>query len=215
MPGAGGRRDRASSSRMSPMPNAAILLAGGVPDPLSTLAGLPLALRAVLTLQRRGIERVVIVGSPSVAEAVRRDPRVAVALEVTGSIERARQIAGESAVVVRHEVVEGESVDTDAGRRRAVDALFEKCRKPVDGIVSRYLNRHVSIAISKRLVETAITPNQISVAAMVIGLAGAACAARGGYGWPLLGATLLQIDSIVDGVDGELARVRFQQSRLG
>ena len=36
----------------------------------------------------------------------------------------------------------------------------------------------------------------------------------GGYAMALLGAVLLQIASILDGVDGELARVRVQFSVL-
>jgi phosphatidylglycerophosphate synthase len=106
-------------------------------------------------------------------------------------------------------------IDGPASKRRAFDLLFEACRKPIDGIVSRNLNRHVSIAISKRLVETGVTPNMMSAATFLVGVAAAWSASRGGYGPILLGAFLLQWNSILDGVDGELARVRFQHSRLG
>lgn len=105
--------------------------------------------------------------------------------------------------------------DGPEGRRQAVHALFEACRKPVDGLVSRHLNRHISIFISKRLVSTRVTPNQMSLVTFLLGVAGAISVARGGYWWFLLGAWLFQWNSILDGVDGELARVRFQQSKLG
>lgn len=107
------------------------------------------------------------------------------------------------------------AADEPEGRRRAVDALFEACRKPVDGFVSRHLNRHVSIFVSKRLVDTRVTPNAMSVVTFAVALAGAALVARGGYGPMLAGAALMQANSILDGVDGELARVRFQHSHLG
>ena len=106
-------------------------------------------------------------------------------------------------------------VDEPEGRRRAFEALFDACRKSVDGLVSRHLNRHISIFISKRIVETPLTPNMTSAITFVFALAGAACVARGSYALLLLGAFLFQWNSILDGVDGELARVRFQQSRLG
>ncbi len=106
-------------------------------------------------------------------------------------------------------------VDGEAGRARAIDMLFEDCRKPLDGIVSRRLNRHISIFLSKRLVDSPITPNMATLIAFSFGVAGAAIAAKGGYVATLVGATLFQINSVVDGVDGELARVRFQHSRLG
>jgi phosphatidylglycerophosphate synthase len=103
----------------------------------------------------------------------------------------------------------------DDDRRRAVDALFESCRKPVDGLVSRYLNRHISLFVSRRLVNTPITPNQMTVATFAVGVLAAYVASRGGYRDTLAAAALMQLNSILDGCDGELARVRFQGSRLG
>jgi phosphatidylglycerophosphate synthase len=104
---------------------------------------------------------------------------------------------------------------TAEGRKQAVFHLFEACRKPVDGIVSRHLNRHVSLFVSKLLVGTRISPNATTILTFLVGLAGAVVAAGGGYLPTLLGALLMQCNSILDGVDGELARVRFQQSKTG
>jgi phosphatidylglycerophosphate synthase len=106
-------------------------------------------------------------------------------------------------------------VDTEAGRSHAFRELFEACRKPVDGVVARHVNRHISIFISKRIVDTALTPNQTSVLTFLLGVAAAVLAARGGYWNTLWAAFLFQWNSILDGVDGELARVRFQHSTLG
>jgi phosphatidylglycerophosphate synthase len=243
-----------------------VLAHGGAVDPLLRLAGVPLAVRAVLTLQKAGFRRVVLVARDEILRAVQDDARVHVALEGAAGYDEALAIAGGPAVLARHDLVAdpvvyaalasaadgipliavrdgkplgptlvvpgvdfnklnsartlatagwSEAVDTAEGRRRAVRALFEACRKPVDGIVSRNLNRHVSIAISKRLVATSVLPNHITALTLLLGLAAAVFVARGGYAWPLAGAALMQINSIVDGVDGELARVRFEQSRLG
>lgn len=93
--------------------------------------------------------------------------------------------------------------------------LWNSCRKPIDGIISRYVNRPLSLAISRTIVSLPVTPNQITLFSAAIGLAGAACVMAGGYAMALLGAVLLQIASILDGVDGELARVRVQFSVLG
>lgn len=101
------------------------------------------------------------------------------------------------------------------GRERAFKELFEACRKPVDGIVATHLNRHVSIWISKRLVGTGVTPNQISVFTFLLAILGAWLVAQGSYLSMVLGAFAMQWNSILDGVDGELARVRFQHSKLG
>jgi phosphatidylglycerophosphate synthase len=106
-------------------------------------------------------------------------------------------------------------VRDEAGRRRAVRASFEDCRKPLDGLVSRHLNRHVSIFLSKRLVDTKVSPNATTLIAFAFGIGGAALVARGTYVATLAGAALFQVGSILDGVDGELARVRFEHSRTG
>jgi len=107
------------------------------------------------------------------------------------------------------------TVDTAEGRAHAFEMLFEACRKSLDGVVSRHLNRHISIFVSKRLVNTPLTPNVVSVLTFFVGIGAAVSAAMGGYAYLLLGAFLFQWNSILDGVDGELARVRFQHSKLG
>ena len=97
----------------------------------------------------------------------------------------------------------------------AEHALWEGCRKPLDGFVSRNLNRHVSLFISRRIAHTAIDPNHISYFNLFLGLLGGVVGAMGGY-WAFLGAAvLLKLNSILDGVDGELARMRVQASVLG
>jgi len=108
-----------------------------------------------------------------------------------------------------------ERLDDDSGRRRAFEQLFEACRKPVDGFVARHLNRHISLFLSKRVVSTPLTPNMVSTVTLLLGMLAGVCVARGGYLPILVGATLWQLNSVLDGVDGELARVRFEHSRLG
>lgn len=104
---------------------------------------------------------------------------------------------------------------TDGGARVATEALWQSCRKPIDGYVSRHLNRHVSLAISRRIVDTSITPNQVSALCIALGVLSGVLAAQGGYAHLLAGAALFKLNSILDGVDGELARVRWAYSKLG
>ena len=81
--------------------------------------------------------------------------------------------------------------------------------------MSRHLNRHLSLFVSKRLVNTPVTPNAMTAVTFAVGLAAAWVASRGGYFPVLAGAGLMQLNSILDGCDGELARVRFAGSKLG
>jgi phosphatidylglycerophosphate synthase len=81
--------------------------------------------------------------------------------------------------------------------------------------VARHVNRHVSLAISRVLCRTRVHPNHVPALTFLVGCAAAALAALGTYAAMLAGAFLYQWKSILDGVDGELARLKFQGSRLG
>lgn len=97
----------------------------------------------------------------------------------------------------------------------ATDALLQSLRKPQDGMVSRRLNRTLSLAVTRRLCGTGLRPNQVSVAILGVGMAGAWCAARGSWPMMALGGLLFQAQSVLDGCDGELARLTFRGSKAG
>jgi CDP-L-myo-inositol myo-inositolphosphotransferase len=107
-------------------------------------------------------------------------------------------------------------VDDPAAFSRAEEVLLDHLRdKPNDGPVSRYLNRPLSLRISRRLVKYPVTPNQISLFSFLCSLLGAGLFALGGYPGLLLGGLLAQFASIIDGCDGEVARLKFQGSDYG
>ncbi|MEE9443650.1 MAG: NTP transferase domain-containing protein [candidate division Zixibacteria bacterium] len=107
-------------------------------------------------------------------------------------------------------------VDTPKSLGRARRALLQSLSKPdEDGFVSRYLNRPVSRRISEILARTPISPNGISLMSFAVGITGAIMFCLGGYIWTILAGLVIQLSSIVDGCDGEVARLRFQSSRFG
>ena len=106
-------------------------------------------------------------------------------------------------------------VTDDASAKRAEDLLWDSCRKPNDGIVARNLNRPISLFISRRIAHLPIAPNHISIITFLLGIATAWSVAQGGYWWFLLGAALFKLNSVLDGVDGELARVKYKMSVVG
>lgn len=107
------------------------------------------------------------------------------------------------------------AVEGDRSARQAERCLFQALRKPQDGWTSRYLNRYISLSISRWLVKTPLRPNQVSVGILGVGLVGAWFAARGGYGNLLFGAFLFQAQSVLDGCDGEMSRVTYRGSLTG
>lgn len=107
-------------------------------------------------------------------------------------------------------------VDDPAAFTRAEKALLDRLRgKSNDGPVSRYLNRPLSLRISRRMVKYPVTPNQISLFSFLCSMLGAGLFAFGGYPGLLLGGLLAQFASVLDGCDGEVARLKFQGSDYG
>lgn len=87
--------------------------------------------------------------------------------------------------------------------------------KERDGFLARHLDRRVSHLISKRLAHTTVTPNQITLFNATIGLIGAFFLSRPGYWPPVIGSLLFLFFAVMDGVDGEVSRLRLQDSQFG
>jgi phosphatidylglycerophosphate synthase len=99
-------------------------------------------------------------------------------------------------------------------QKQAVRALLTSLRKDEDGVVARF-DRHVSLAVSRILMKWPVHPNAATIGAALLGVAGGVMAAQGGYWWMLAGAFLFQLNSILDGIDGEIARAKLLESRAG
>ncbi len=108
-----------------------------------------------------------------------------------------------------------QDVDTPEALHQGEKALFGQLGKPTDGIVSRHFNRKISSCISRLLVRTPVTPNQISIAAMMVTFLAGWAMAEGDYFHVALGGLLFQFASIADGCDGEIAKLKFSGSRMG
>jgi len=98
---------------------------------------------------------------------------------------------------------------------RAERWLLSGLVKDTEGFLSRHVERKISLAISRRLAATGITPNAMTVVSLAVGLAGAAFFLSSRPAMQFLGALLFLAHSILDGCDGELARLKFQVSRFG
>lgn len=99
--------------------------------------------------------------------------------------------------------------------RRAEKALVWSLRKAADGIASKAINRHLSLPVTWSLMRTGVHPNLVTVFCVLLAISGGAIIAQGGYWAGAIGMLVFNFGSIFDGVDGELARLRYQQGRLG
>lgn len=82
----------------------------------------------------------------------------------------------------------------------------------MDGIVSRYVNRRLSRPVAAGLARTPVTPNGATWFTLAFSLGVGAVVA---LGWQVAGGIGIQLASIVDGVDGDLARLTGRTSRFG
>jgi phosphatidylglycerophosphate synthase len=119
---------------------------------------------------------------------------------------------------VRERVVEARerfAVRTPGGVRAAESWLLQSLIKANEGFMSRHVERRLSLALTRRLVRTPVTPNMITVVSVGLGLAGAPFFLSAEPLAQVAGALLFLAHSILDGCDGEMARLKFLESRSG
>ena len=94
-------------------------------------------------------------------------------------------------------------------------AFLLRLENPNDGLMDTLLNRKLSRPLTRVFLRTPLTPNQVTGLSFLVGLLGAGCFLLGSYGWTLVGALLLQASTVLDCVDGEIARVKMLESPFG
>lgn len=105
-------------------------------------------------------------------------------------------------------------VETPEDSRSAERKLDRWLVKPTDGFYAR-MNRRISIPISRQLIRWPITPNMVSLFTLIVGLASSLLFATGGYWYMVAGALFSLWASILDGCDGEVARLKLMESDFG
>jgi phosphatidylglycerophosphate synthase len=193
------------------------------------VAGLRVIDRALRQLERTSIPRVVVASDHTIALPARLAGNVEVRRLEASEGDLATRLLGLEAelgqpVVVGADVVraranrfdEGIRVTDEASRSAAEDAIFADLLRGDLGLVARHINKKVSFHITRRyLCHWPITPNQVTLGAGILGLLGCFLIATGRQLAIVVGFLLAQLQSILDGCDGELARVRFQQTAIG
>ena len=94
-----------------------------------------------------------------------------------------------------------------------LDALRQEAER--QGGVCSYSDGMRKLAVTRVLMRTPVTPNAVTLAVICIGMTAAFLFAQPGHGTKILGALVFWCASFLDGCDGELARLKFLESRLG
>lgn len=105
------------------------------------------------------------------------------------------------------------AADRDEGLRRLFRALGKSRER--DGLFTWYVTRPLARVLARWLLPTAVSPNQVTLAALACGLAAAVLLGGGGARASAGAGALLIFGALLDNVDGDLARLRLQFSRLG
>ncbi|HWO22284.1 MAG TPA: CDP-alcohol phosphatidyltransferase family protein [Kofleriaceae bacterium] len=104
---------------------------------------------------------------------------------------------------------------TPAEREGAARMLLRILVKAEDSPISKYVYRPISRPLTRLLVGTKVTPNQVSYVVGLLGLLGCWFTAQAGQASLILGAALVLVAGFIDGCDGEIARLRLSSSKFG
>jgi phosphatidylglycerophosphate synthase len=192
----------------------------------SVVLGLPLVRRTVLAARRAGFDRVAVAGATPESPVGRALNGTGAELLPSGSpVPEGAVVLPWNRVLRTAEVRQleagrpadtlGVAVSSPADRRRAERWLLDGLVKETEGFMSRHFERRVSLAVSRLLAGTRITPNEMTLVSVAVGLVGALFFLSPQAALQTLGALLFLLHSILDGCDGELARLKFQESRFG
>ena len=99
----------------------------------------------------------------------------------------------------------------------AVRRILQATAKPSDGVISRWINRPVSQRISAALLRLVpgIRPSHMTLAVAAVAAVMVAALLTGTPHGLIWGGVLFQVASVLDGVDGELARATYRSSQAG
>ncbi len=94
--------------------------------------------------------------------------------------------------------------------------VYRRTRKPKDILWNRFVARPLAAVLLVPLRATSITPNQITLATLVVFTGGAVLMALGA-GWRnlLIATAIIELSYVLDCVDGQLARLKGLSSPVG
>lgn len=101
------------------------------------------------------------------------------------------------------------------GVHRLETALLQNLGREGDSPIVRLIARRLSRAVTQRLIRTRVRPNHVTLVSGAVGICGALLLAQPLVGWQVCGSLLFLLSTVIDGCDGELARLTFQESAFG
>ncbi len=82
-------------------------------------------------------------------------------------------------------------------------------------IIDRYIIRKISEFFTGLLVKTSITPNQVTIISLILGIVSAAFFSHGAHTYTIIAGVLYFVSTVFDQCDGEVARFKHMESNFG
>jgi CDP-L-myo-inositol myo-inositolphosphotransferase len=99
--------------------------------------------------------------------------------------------------------------------RKSEAVLMNSLRQSYDGWIASAIYRPISLRLSIQLAPLGISPTAMNVAAFMSFAGAGLLLATTSYANHLLAALLIQLSAVLDGCDGEIARLRYMDSKRG
>jgi phosphatidylglycerophosphate synthase len=93
--------------------------------------------------------------------------------------------------------------------------LLNNCGLNNDSFMDKTITRFFSRQLTKFFLKTPLSPNMITILSLFIGLISAAFFFQGTYDKSIIGAGFLLLSAWIDCTDGEVARLKFLESKIG
>jgi len=172
-----------------------------------TICGVSVAERVLRKAAQDGAARAVVRGEVARLPALPALPLAVEVIDLAAAPPAATEVPGN--VVAQVPILD------ESSRRAAARALLQSCRRSYDGLGDRYVIRGISLRLSALWCRLGVTPNQITMVNILVGLAACAVVALGTYPAFAAAGALMFVQVILDSCDGEVARLRFLSSKFG
>ena len=170
------------------------------------VGGVTVLERVLRGLQREGVVEATVAAAPI---DLRADLPLRVRWVVPGTA------APEGWRVVRGDELLGRRVVDEADRRALEWALCRNLTPAHQGLFDDLINWRLSLPLTRLIAYTPLRPNHVTFIATVLGLVAGLQLLTGEARHVALAGVLLQAQIVLDCCDGQLARLRFQTSKLG
>lgn len=109
-----------------------------------------------------------------------------------------------------------EEINSQASLLLAERKLYQSLGTSLDSpVIDKFILRKLSGFISKLFLRTSLTPNQVTIIGLILGLLSGLLFSFGGYTYNISAGLIFFLSVVFDQSDGEMARLKYMESEFG